>query len=312
MAHFPDPIVIPEVTQLRQERLHELVSSSLRGIAIRFAIILAEVLGVIFLGSAVLMMDALSSLIDIIASIILVVCIKYAARPPDDNHPFGHGRFEPLVGFQMGLFMALIGLGMLLQQAFALSEEHKGGEIHPYVWVIPLGAVVLLEICYQIVMYTARKERSSALAVDAVHYRIDGMTSLFAAVALIAAAYFPKWGGIIDHWGAMIIAFLMIVIGGDAVRRNFNQIIDRAPERHFFELIQKAAKGVEGVLGTEKIRIQAYGPDAHVDIDVEVDPNLTVEVSHVISQKVRAEIQKVWPQVQDVIVHIEPFYPGDH
>ena len=88
--------------------------------------------------------------------------------------------------------------------------------------------------------------------------------------------------------------------------------MDRIPEDRFFNTVRQAAKHVEGVLETEKIRIQRYGPDAHVDIDIEVDPGLTVEVAHAISQKVRVEIQKAWPAVRDVTVHIEPYYSGDH
>jgi divalent metal cation (Fe/Co/Zn/Cd) transporter len=76
--------------------------------------------------------------------------------------------------------------------------------------------------------------------------------------------------------------------------------------------VKEAALKVEGVLATEKVLIQSYGPDAHVDIDIEVAPNLSVEVAHKLTQKVRAEIQKAWPAVRDVIVHIEPYYPGDH
>ena len=104
----------------------------------------------------------------------------------------------------------------------------------------------------------------------------------------------------------------MIVMGVYAVRNNLHQLLDRVPDAHFFDTVTKAAKIVPGVLDTEKIRIQLYGPDAHVDIDVEVDPQLSVEKAHEISQKVRVEIQKEWPAVRDVTVHIEPYYPNDH
>jgi divalent metal cation (Fe/Co/Zn/Cd) transporter len=89
-------------------------------------------------------------------------------------------------------------------------------------------------------------------------------------------------------------------------------MMDRIPNPRFFEKVKNAARSVDGVEETEKIRIQLYGPDAHVDIDIEVDPHLTVEVAHKISQQVRAEIQKKWTAVRDVTVHVEPYYPNDH
>jgi cation diffusion facilitator family transporter len=313
VSHFPDPIFIPkEVEQSRKERLRQLATSCLIGVVIRLIIILGEFAGFVIFGSSALMMDALSSLLDVVSSLFLLICIRFAARPPDENHPFGHGRFEPLIGLQLGLLLVVVGGGMLAQQSFALSTTEGDRIINSYAWIIPLCAVILLEISYQVVMRVAKRQNSPALAADAVHYRIDGITSLCAAIALIVAAYFPSWSVVIDHLGAIFIALLMIIIGGYALLQNLQQILDKTPEKSCFDRVKAAAKRVEGVRDTEKIRIQVCGPDAHVDIDVEVDPFLSVEVAHVISQKVRAEIQKEWPLVQDVIVHIEPYYPNDH
>lgn len=312
MSHFPAPVLPPEsVYRTRQERLRQLITSCLYGVGIRSSIIVAELIGVMVFGSAALLMDALSSLIDVASSVLLVICIKLASRPPDENHPFGHGRYEPLIGLQLGLLMMLTGGAMFFQQIFALSSTETR-VIDKHIWIIPFCAVILLEICYQVVMRVAKKQNSPALAADAIHYRIDGLTSVCATAALIAAAYVPDWSASIDHLGAIVIALVMVGIGVYASRQNLNQILDHTPDQQYFERVSAAAKRVEGVHETEKIRIQLYGPDAHIDIDVEVDPGLTVEVAHAISQKVRVEIQKEWPLVQDVTVHIEPFYPNDH
>lgn len=310
---FPDPMSLPpSVFEERLQRRKEVVNAAKRGIMVRVSIILFELLGVLLFGSSALLMDALASCLDIAASVLLVMGVRWADRPPDADHPFGHGRYEPLIGLQLGLMLALIGGGMLIEQSFHLSLEPQAYAMDPRAWVIPAVAVVLLEICYRFVMRTARRENSPALAADAIHYRIDGLTSLFATIALALAAFYPKWSLMIDHVGAIFIALLMIVLGIVAAKNNIHQLMDRVPDDSFFERVRQAAIHVPGVKGTEKIRIQLYGPDAHVDIDVEVDPQLTVELAHGMSQKVRLEIQKAWPAVRDVTVHIEPYYPGDH
>lgn len=312
MSHFPETRYPPaSVFEARSERKRKMIRSVGLGVMIRMAIIFCEFIGVVLFGSSALFMDALSSLIDVVCSLFLILFIKLAERPPDENHPFGHGRYEPLAGLQLGILLAVIGLGMLVQQGMQLTLLPVG-EMDKRAWIIPFGAFLLLEICYFMVMRTAKQQHSPALAADAVHYRIDSLTSLFAAIALIFAAYFPYWSLVIDHLGAIAIALLMMIIGCFAVRNNLNQLLDHVPETHFFNSVRKAAKRVVGVLDTEKIRIQLYGPDAHVDIDIEVDPHLTVEKAHEISQEVRVEIQKEWPAVRDVTVHIEPYYPGDH
>lgn len=313
MTHYPEPIKLPtSVYKERVARQREMVTSATYGILIRLCIVLFEFIGVVYFGSSALMMDAISSVVDAASSAFLILCIKLASRPPDAEHPFGHGRYEPLVGLLLGLMLACIGIGMFLHQTFHLATQQELTPMNPWAWTIPLVALILLEVCYKIIMRTAKNRQSPALAADAIHYRIDSIISLFATIALLLAAYVPSWSLIFDHIGAIFIAILMIGLGLYAARKNLNQLLDHIPEKRFFEIVSQAARRVEGVLETEKIRIQSYGPDAHVDIDIEVDPYLTVEVAHTISQKVRAEIQKSWPAVRDVTVHIEPFYAGNH
>jgi cation diffusion facilitator family transporter len=313
MTHFPNPISLPEsVPQARKDRNKQVVDAAKWGIIIRLFVILMELLGFYWFASSALLMDAISSSLDIVTSSVLIVCIKLAARPPDEDHPFGHGRYEPLAGLQLGMLLLFVGSGMIIQQLSQLFEVPEGKVIDPNAWIIPLFAMIMLEICYQIMIRVAKRKNSPALAADAVHYRVDGLTSLFATIALIAAAFFPEWSIIIDHFGAIVIAILMVGLGINAIRNNLSQLMDKAPHSDYFECVRKAARRVKDVLDTEKIRIQIYGPDAHVDIDVEVDPQLPVETAHKISQQVRAEIQKEWPSVRDVTVHIEPYYPDDH
>lgn len=313
MSEFPKRLTLPaDVTSARRQRNRQVLNAAQLGIGIRSAIILFELVGVYYFGSQALLMDALSSSVDVISSLFLILCIKLADRPPDAEHPFGHGRYEPLIGLQLGLFLVLFGGVMLFQQVFQLYNMPAGDSIDKRTWFFPFIAMVLLEISYQVVMRTAKKQHSPALAADAVHYRIDGITSLFATVALVLGAYIPEWSHSVDHIGAIMISLLMVVIGLYAARGNLDQIMDRVPDGDFFKSVREAAGGVPGVRGVEKTRIQHYGPDAHVDIDIEVDPSMPVNEAHEISQQVRVEIQKAWPAVRDVTVHIEPYYPGDH
>jgi cation diffusion facilitator family transporter len=313
MSKFPPSIPLPDsVSENRLERRRQMMVTARRGVILRGVIIIAELLGFAFLNSSALLLDALSSLFDIASSLFLIFFIKIADKPPDRHHPFGHGRFEPIAGLQLGLLLAVLGGVMLVQQLFAISSEPQGRVIQPLTWLIPLGAVVLLEISYQNLKRIAKRQHSPALLADAVHYRIDGINCLFAMIALLFAAYYPQYSALCDHLGAVVIALLMVGIGIYAAKNNVNQLLDRVPPQQYFDKVKAAALQVEGVLATEKIRIQLYGPDAHVSIDIEVSPGLSIEQGHEMTQRVRAEIQKLWPAVRDVIVHVEPYYPGDH
>lgn len=313
MSKFPNPIHLPNyVEKARSDRQKHITRAAKIGIAIRSAIIIFELIGVLLFQSSALFMDAAASILDVVSTIFLIVCVRLAQRPPDRSHPFGHGRYEPLGGLLIGMVLVTMGgiLGIQQLTAFVPSSSHP--LIHPFAWIFPFVAVVLLELCYHIVIHTAKKQHSPALAADAMHYRIDGLSSLFAMIALILASYFPEWSFVFDRLGAILIAGFMIVIGLYACRDNFHQLMDKIPDENFFVIVREAARRVKGVKGTEKIRIQSYGPDAHVDIDIEVDPQLSVNLAHRLSQQVRAEIQRAWPSVRDVTVHIEPYYANDH
>ncbi len=313
MSEFPKAIV-PEdsISQERQERMHRLIRASTFGVSLRGGVIAIELFGYAFFNSSALLADALASLMDVASTLFLIVSIRLASRPPDDNHPFGHGRFEPLAGLQLGILLALVGGFVLFQQVDSLMFHLPKPPIDSRAWLVPVAAVLMLEIGYRQAMRAAKDNHSPALAADAWHYRIDALNSVLAAIALIAGAFFPAWSVDLDFLGALAIAVFMITIGLYACKGNLNQLLDHVPEQHFFDTVNQAAKRVEGVLETEKVRIQQYGPDAHVDIDIEVDPAMSVDEAHRISQRVRAEIQRDWAAVRDVTVHIEPYYPNDH
>lgn len=312
MGQFPEKLPLPEqVSKNRDIRKSEMIHQLFRVMTIRSLIIIAEILAFIFYNTSTLLLDAISMLADIGSSLFLVICIKYASKPPDRGHPFGHGRFEPLGGLQLALLLVVIGGGLFVQQVrevFAPSNM----TFQSWIFLIPLFGALLLEISYRWLKKCAQKQNSTALHSEALHYRMDALTSLLASLSLGLTFVFPKVSHIIDHLGASAISALMVIVGARACKQNMDQLMDKIPDKKYFKLIRNAVAKVEGVFASEKLLIQFYGPDAHVSIDVEVDPRLSVEVSHRISQMVRVAIQEAWPQVRDVIVHIEPFYPGDH
>lgn len=313
MRRFPKPIHLPQnVHDSRKKRNKDVLGGVRIGIYFRLFVIIFEFIGVILIQSSTLLVDVISSFADVISSLFLAFCMKLAQRPPDHDHPFGHGRYEPIGGIAVGILLIALGIVMLVQQLLGIYQESVVHYIHPWAWLFPATAVICLEVAYRLLMRVSKREHSPALAADAVHYRIDSLTSLVAMIALIMAGTWPNWSSTVDHIGAMVIALFMIGMGFYASRSNFNQLMDKVPNPKYFEVVKTSALNTSGVEGTEKIRIQQYGPDAHVDIDIEVNPSLTVARAHKISQQVRVEIQKAWPAVRDVTVHIEPYYSNDH
>ncbi|QDU10245.1 cation diffusion facilitator family transporter [Gimesia aquarii] len=310
---FPERLELSQdVSRLRRRRTARLIKVSWMGISVRLFVIIMELIGLWFLGHSVLLVDALASSADVLTSFAILFAIRLAERPPDDDHPFGHGRYEPLAGFQLGLLILVVGAGTFAYQLFA-AISHAQSEIIGWVsWMIPLFATILLEMTCRIVLKMAKQEKSSAMIAEAYHYRVDAITSLVAAFGLLIASQISEYGHLIDHITAMILAIIMIYLGWIAARENLNELTDKIPHQNYFDQVKLSTLKVEGVLDVEKVRIQTAGPDAHVDIDIEVNPNETVAQAHLIAQRVRHQIQLDWPNVREVVVHVEPYYEADH
>lgn len=313
LGEFPEPVELPEtVNRARAVRTSRLVRVSTAGVAARLFIIVLELAGFWAYGYSVLLVDAVASLADIAASVAIIFAIKIAERPPDEDHPFGHGRVEPLAGMQLGMLICLLGGWMIVQQFFAAVTEATDGEIIGWVSLIPLAAAILMEAVCRVILHIGRREHSTALIAEAYHYRVDAVTSLIAAAGLWVAAGWPAFSNLIDHLSAVLLAGIMLGLGAVAVWQNVHQLLDRVPDDQWFDRVRASAEKVDGVRGVEKVRMQCAGPDAHVDIDIEVDPEQTVSEAHVITQHVRAQIQTDWPAVREVVVHVEPYYHDDH
>lgn len=302
------PPIPDSVAHLRQERYQSLQEATKKGMLIRLIIVMAELLCFAVFASESLLVDAIAIALDIVISFSLLFFIKIAARPPDKEHPLGHGRYEPIAGLQLSLFLVIVGGYLAFQQVSALQELKLHPPIDSRVWLVPLGAMILLELGYRLLSEIAKRENSPALLSEALHFRLDALTSFVATMALGVGAFFPQWSHRCDHFGALGISLLMMISGVFSARQNAWQLMDRVPDEKFFQLVRAAALRVEGVEATEKLRIQLYGPDAHVSIDVEVDPQLPVIEAHTLTQKVRLEIQKSFPAARDVIVHLEPHF----
>jgi cation diffusion facilitator family transporter len=310
---FPAPVKPPGETRIaRADRERELLRVAWLGIGLRLCVIVMELVGVWFLGYAALLVDAVASVFDVVASLAIVLAIRLAARPPDADHPFGHGRYEPLAGLQLGLLVSAAGLWLAVRHLWGAVGPDAAGEVRRFAWCIPAAASIVLEISARVVRRIGEQRESTAMIAEGFHYRIDAATSVVAALGLLVASWFPQQGHRIDLLSASLLAIVMVILGAHAARENLNQLLDRTPQDDHFGQVRAAALRVEGVQGVEKVRIQHAGPDAHVDIDIEVDPEMNVADAHVITQHVRAEIQRDWPSVREVVVHVEPYYPGDH
>jgi len=252
--------------------------------------------------SVALVSDGFESAADILMSGLVLFGLWVAAKPADADHPYGHGRFEILTGLAIGAVLAIAGAGISWRAIAERNDQHTPASFA--LWPL-LGAAVLKGILWTAKMRIGKKSGSVALSADALNDAVDMCSGIVALIAVGLAVYFPEMRSA-DHWGGFAVGLFVIFFGLRVVRETALQLMDTMPEGERMDQIRAAAKRVPGTLGIEKCFARKTGLRYHVDLHLEVDPELTVRASHDIATAVRAAIKSDLDWVEDVLVHVEP------
>jgi cation diffusion facilitator family transporter len=253
--------------------------------------------------SVALVSDGFESAADILMSGLVLFGLWVAAKPADDDHPYGHGRFEILTGLAIGAILAAAGAGISWRAIAERNDQHTP-EAYA-IWPL-LGAVVLKAVLWTTKMRIGKKSGSVALSADAWNDAVDMCSGMVALIAVGIAVFIPGMHAA-DHWGGFAVGLFVIFFGLRVVRETALQLMDTMPEGDRMDEIRKVALRVPGALGIEKCFARKTGLRYHVDLHLEVDPNLTVRDSHEIATAVRTALRKDVDWVEDVLVHVEPF-----
>lgn len=241
---------------------------------------------------------------DVLASSIVVIGMGVAARPADDDHPYGHGRFETLSAFMVGVILAAGGAMICFQSLRAIGASHVPPG--PAAVVSLVVAIILRAVMSSWKFRVGRRLRSSALVADAWNDAVDILSAVAALTAVGLAMYDPGRFLAADHYGGFVVGIVVVITGLRVVRGASNELVDTMPPPELSAEVIAVARTVPGVLGVDKMFARKTGLQYHIDLHIEVDPLMTVAASHAVGGHVRATLKRALPWVADVLVHVEP------
>ena len=255
------------------------------------------------LGNAyALIADGVESLLDIGGSMVIWSGLKWAAKPPDESHPYGHGKAEPIAASIVALLVLGAAVGLAVESVKEIMRPHHAPA--PFTLFVLIGVVIVKEFLFRYVIVESKG--STALTTDAWHHRSDAITSAAAfigiAIALIGGPGFES----ADDYAALAACALIAFNGIRLLIPAFSEIMDTAPPKELSREIRAAASTVPGVEGIDKCFVRKMGFDYYVDIHVLVKANLTVLEGHAIAHAVKDRLRMTNPSVRDALVHIEP------
>ena len=277
---------------------------ALLGLAINVLVATAKITAGIFGNAYVLIADGIESALDIAGSAIIWGGLKLAARPPDETHPYGHGKAEPIAAVVVAIGVLAAAIGIAVQSVRELFLPHHGPA--PFTLVVLIVVVVVKEVLYRYVIRLGRDVESTALQTDAWHHRTDALTSIAAFIGISLALIGGKaWQGA-DDWAALFACGLIGANGYRLLKPALYEIMDTAPRGEIIDRVRTAAAAVSGVIEIDKCFARKMGLSFYVDLHIKVNGNISVREGHDIAHQVKRAIQETDSRIADVLVHVEP------
>ena len=277
----------------------------LRGIALNALLAAVKFAGGIFGHTYALIADGAESLLDILSSLLVWAGFRVAAKPPDADHPYGHGKAEPLTALAVAVFVFLMAGLIAVQAVNQIMTPHQA----PAWWtLLVLAGVVVTKMWFSRRMGIAGEQAgSTALGIEALHHYSDALTSAAAFVGICIAL----WGGpgweTADDWAALFACVIIAFNGFGMVVKALGDVMGTAAPTKFENEVRAIALAVSGVQALDKVRVRKSGLSHLVDIQVRVNGELTVREGHDIAHAVKDALIASAPHaISDVTVHVEP------
>jgi len=289
---------------VENERKQRSVNATLLGLCANAILAALKTLAGVFGHSQALLADGIESFADVFSSLLVWRGIVVAAAPADAEHPYGHGKAEPIAA--IGVTMMLIGAAFWI----AVESIHQIFVPHPsprpWTLLVLVGVIVAKESLFRFVRNEALALENAAVYSDAWHHRSDAITSLAALIGIVIAVVGGPGYESADDIAALIAAAIIAWNGLRLVGPALNELMDASPDRSLTERVRLEAAATPDVANIEKCLIRKMGGRYFVDMHVEVDPNMTVDRAHQIAHEVKDRVREKLPQIQDVLIHIEP------
>jgi len=275
---------------------------ALMGIVVNAVLAVVKITAGVFGNAYALIADGVESILDIGGSIIIWGGLKLANKPPDESHPYGHGKAEPIAAALVAL-VVLAAAGLLAVESLReIAKPHHAPA--PFTLAVLIGVVVVKEGLFRFIR--RHKGESTALEVDAWHHRADALTSgaafLGISVALIGGPGYES----ADDYAALLACGLIAYNGVRLLIPSLQEVMDKAPPRELRQEVRRVAAAVPQVEAIDKCFVRKMGYDYYVDIHVKVRGDLTVTEGHAIAHAVKDHLQAANPAIRDALVHIEP------
>lgn len=280
------------------------VRKVLLGMMANFLLAIVKGIAGFFGNSYALIADAIESASDVFSSLVVLAGLQIASKAPDKDHPYGHGKAEPIAALIVSTLLAGVAVVIVIQSIHQIQTPHEVPAT--FTLIILLGVIVVKEVLYRTVLKTASDLGSNSIMADAWHHRSDALTSGAAFVGISVAIVGGKGYESADDWAALVAAAIIFYNVYKIFSSAFSEIMDTSPSEEIIEGVRNIALTVPGVVALDKTYLRKMGLGYYVDIHVVVNGKISVCEGHDIAHQVKDKLISSDSKIHDVLVHIEP------
>ncbi|RYE23166.1 MAG: cation transporter, partial [Sphingobacteriaceae bacterium] len=252
-----------------------------------------------------LIADATETGADVFSSVLLWIALRIAAKPADSQHPYGHGKAEPIASIIISFFLMCAALWIGYHAIEFVRTPHEMPQ--RFTLYILLVVILIKETMFRYVLKVGKEIGSNAVQADAHHHRSDAITSVAAFIGILIALIAGKGYEGADDWAALFASGIVFYNAVQLLRPGLAEIMDTAPSREIVNKVRKLAVQVKEVKLIEKCYVRKMGFDYFVDMHIQLDSGMTIAEGHRISHEVKNSLLTSELSIKDVLIHIEPY-----
>ncbi len=275
-------------------------------LAVNVFLTVIKFLAGIFGNSMVMLADAVHSASDVISTLIVLAAIRIARRPEDEDHEYGHERFESIGAIILALMLLTVGAEMGFDGATILLEGSYVDSPMPGISALTAAilSIVVKELMYRYTRRIGEEVKSDALIADAWHHRSDALSSIGSLIGIAAARYGFLF---MDALSSLVICVLIIKSAWEIFLTAVNKLTDHTCGEEIENSMRRAILSVDGVLRIDVLKTRQFGSKSYVDVEISVSGELSLHAAHEIAERVHARIEQKFDGVKHCTVHVNPF-----
>lgn len=255
--------------------------------------------------SIALVADGVHSFSDLITDFLVIIGVYVGEKPPDEKHPYGHGKIETIVTIIIGLFLCFLGVGLLWESAKRFVEKPNSFPGIPII-IVAVLSIIIKEILFNVTKKIAKETNCSTLLANAWHHRSDSLSSLAVLIGGVAVYFGISYG---DQIAGIVVGSMIFFTGFKIILEPIGELVEKSIDKESIEKIKNIIDSESKICGWSQLRTRKVGREIFIDLNIQVDPGMTIAVGHSIVDKIENKIKSAFNTPANIVIHIEPYCP---